>query len=209
MAALTPVIGAAYARVAHAISTIFLFNIAAAVSFPLIGHLLGMDPEAFGLFAGTAVNDMSSAVAVATAYGPAAVDDAVVVKLTRTLMIIALCLGLAVLAGPIRTTPSRLGSCTPALAQRERPHPDVMAAQRRERARVRREKGVLGGGRSLQTAGRPTRAVELDRCRRRWITSRFVPAKSDLSELMGGCWGAYADGGRRRSVDPDTPPGAE
>ncbi|MFE4581875.1 YeiH family protein [Streptomyces chartreusis] len=99
IAAVTPVIGAASAQVAYAISTIFLFNIAAVVVFPVIGHLIGMDPHAFGLFAGTAVNDMSSVVAVATAYGPAAVDDAVVVKLTRTLMIIPICLGLTVLAG--------------------------------------------------------------------------------------------------------------
>ncbi|MFJ3222929.1 YeiH family protein [Streptomyces sp. NPDC086783] len=99
IAAVTPVIGAASAEVAYAISTIFLFNIAAVVVFPLAGHVLGMDPQVFGLFAGTAVNDMSSVVAVATAFGPGAVDDAVVVKLTRTLMIIPVCLGLAFLAG--------------------------------------------------------------------------------------------------------------
>lgn len=99
IAAVTPVIGAASAEVAYAISTIFLFNIAAVVAFPVIGHLLGMGPDAFGLFAGTAVNDMSSVVAVASAYGPAAADDAVVVKLTRTLMIIPICLGLAILTG--------------------------------------------------------------------------------------------------------------
>ncbi|MFH9826387.1 YeiH family protein [Streptomyces bobili] len=107
IAAVTPVIGAASAQVAYAISTIFLFNIAAVVIFPLVGHLIGMDPEVFGLFAGTAVNDMSSVVAVATAYGPGAVDDAVVVKLTRTLMIIPVCLGLALLAGRrARSAPS-------------------------------------------------------------------------------------------------------
>jgi uncharacterized integral membrane protein (TIGR00698 family) len=99
IAAVTPVIGAAGIEVAYAISTIFLFNIAAVAIFPLIGHLLGMDPHSFGLFAGTAVNDMSSVVAVATAYGPGAVDHAVVVKLTRTLMIIPICLGLTLLAG--------------------------------------------------------------------------------------------------------------
>nr|WP_238427212.1 putative sulfate exporter family transporter [Streptomyces adustus] len=98
IAAVTPVIGAASAEVAYAISTIFLFNIAAVLVFPVLGHLLGMDPHAFGLFAGTAVNDMSSVVAVATAYGPSAIDDAVVVKLTRTLMIIPICLGLALWA---------------------------------------------------------------------------------------------------------------
>ncbi|GAA2250518.1 MULTISPECIES: YeiH family protein [Kitasatospora] len=98
IAAVTPVIGAAGAEVAYAVSTIFLFNIAAVLTFPALGHLLGLSQHAFGLFAGTAVNDMSSVVAAATTYGPAATDYAVVVKLTRTLLIIPICLGLAALA---------------------------------------------------------------------------------------------------------------
>ncbi|MGW3046117.1 YeiH family protein [Kitasatospora sp. NPDC001159] len=98
IAAVTPVIGAAGAEVAYAISTIFLFNIAAVLTFPALGHLLGLSQHAFGLFAGTAVNDMSSVVAAATTYGPAATDYAVVVKLTRTLLIIPICFGLAALA---------------------------------------------------------------------------------------------------------------
>jgi len=71
--------------------------VAAVLTFPALGHLLGMSDHAFGLFAGTAVNDMSSVVAAATTYGRAAADYAVVVKLTRTLMIIPICLGLAAL----------------------------------------------------------------------------------------------------------------
>ncbi|MGW4033770.1 YeiH family protein [Streptomyces sp. NPDC004838] len=97
IAAVTPVIGAAGTQVAYAISTVFVFNVAAVFVFPALGHLIGMDPQAFGVFAGTAVNDMSSVVAVASAYDPSAVDQAVVVKLTRTLMIIPICLGLAFL----------------------------------------------------------------------------------------------------------------
>ncbi|MFE1207280.1 YeiH family protein [Streptomyces sp. NPDC058762] len=97
IAAVTPVIGAASAEVAYAVSTIFLFNIAAVVTFPFLGHLLGMGQHAFGLFAGTAVNDMSSVVAAATTYGDEAGQYAVVVKLTRTLLIIPICLGLAAL----------------------------------------------------------------------------------------------------------------
>lgn len=95
IAAVTPVIGAVSVDVAYAISTIFLFNIAAVLTFPLIGHLLGLSQHAFGLFAGTAVNDMSSVVATATTYGQSAANFAVVVKLVRTLMIIPICLGLA------------------------------------------------------------------------------------------------------------------
>lgn len=95
IAAVTPVLGAAGIDVAYAISTIFLFNVAAVLLFPLLGHLLGLSQHAFGLFAGTAVNDMSSVVATATTYGAAAANFAVVVKLVRTLMIVPVALALA------------------------------------------------------------------------------------------------------------------
>jgi uncharacterized integral membrane protein (TIGR00698 family) len=98
IAAVSPVIEAASTDVAYAISTIFLFNIAAVLVFPLVGHAIGMSQQSFGLFAGTAVNDTSSVVATATTYGTAAANHAIVVKLVRTLMIIPICLGLAGLA---------------------------------------------------------------------------------------------------------------
>jgi len=97
IAAVTPVIGAASVEVAYAMSTIFVFNVAAVLAFPFIGHLLGLSQHAFGLFAGTAVNDMSSVVATGTTYGDGATNYAVVVKLTRTLLIIPICLGLTAL----------------------------------------------------------------------------------------------------------------
>ncbi|WP_399896250.1 YeiH family protein [Streptomyces sp. BBFR51] len=97
IAAVTPVIGAVSAEVAYAVSTIFLFNIAAVLVFPVLGHLLDMSQQAFGLFAGTAVNDTSSVVAAAATYGDEAGQYAVVVKLTRTLLIIPICLWLAAL----------------------------------------------------------------------------------------------------------------
>ena len=104
IAAAAPVIEAASTDVAYAISTIFLFNIAAVLAFPLLGHALGMSQQSFGLFAGTAVNDTSSVVATATTYGTAATSHAVVVKLVRTLMIIPICLGLAALTERRRRT---------------------------------------------------------------------------------------------------------
>lgn len=103
IAAVSPVIGAVSADVAYAVSTIFVFNIAAVVVFPLVGHALGMGQHAFGVFAGTAVNDTSSVVAAASTYGPGAADHAVVVKLVRTLMIVPIVLTLAVLVGRRRT----------------------------------------------------------------------------------------------------------
>ena len=97
IAAVTPVIEASSTDVAYAVSTIFLFNIAAVLAFPLLGHALGMSQHAFGLFAGTAVNDTSSVVATATTYGNSAASYAVVVKLVRTLMIIPICVALGAL----------------------------------------------------------------------------------------------------------------
>lgn len=97
IAATSPVIRARSATVAYAVSTIFCFNIAAVLLFPPLGHLLHLSQDAFGVFAGTAVNDTSSVVAAATTYGKEASDHAVVVKLVRTLMIIPITLGLGVL----------------------------------------------------------------------------------------------------------------
>ncbi len=114
IAAVSPVIEAASADVAYAISTIFLFNIAAVLVFPLLGHALGMSQQSFGLFAGTAVNDTSSVVATATAYGAAATTHAVVVKLVRTLMIIPICLGLAALTARQRPAGTPAAGAMPA-----------------------------------------------------------------------------------------------
>ena len=97
IAAVSPVIRARGTDIAYAITTIFCCNILAVLAFPPLGHLLGLDQHAFGVFAGTAVNDTSSVVAAATTYGSQAAHDAVVVKLTRTLMIVPICLGLAAL----------------------------------------------------------------------------------------------------------------
>jgi uncharacterized integral membrane protein (TIGR00698 family) len=83
--------------VAYAIGTIFTFNIAAVLLFPPIGHLLGLSAHSFGLWSGTAVNDTSSVVAAAASYGGGAASYAIVVKLTRSLMIIPIVMVLAAL----------------------------------------------------------------------------------------------------------------
>lgn len=68
IAAATAAIGAKRSSVAYALATIFTFNIVAVLTFPPLGHLMGMSPEAFGLWAGTAINDTSSVVAAGYAY---------------------------------------------------------------------------------------------------------------------------------------------
>lgn len=104
IAATAPVIEADDEEVAQAISVIFFFNVLAAFLFPWLGTLLGFPTEsgeAFGIFAGTAVNDTSSVTAVASTWdvmhglGAETLDKAVTVKLTRTLAIVPITLGLA------------------------------------------------------------------------------------------------------------------
>lgn len=100
IAATAPVIDADDKEIAQAISVIFLFNIVAALIFPTLGGMLGLSNEGFGLFAGTAVNDTSSVTAAASAWdgmhpGANTLDSATIVKLTRTLAIIPITLGLA------------------------------------------------------------------------------------------------------------------
>lgn len=95
IAAITPVIDAEQTEVGYAVTTIFLFNIAAVLIFPPLGRLLGLSHHSFGVFAGTAVNDLSSVVATASLYGAGSLHTAVIVKLTRTLMIVPICVALA------------------------------------------------------------------------------------------------------------------
>ena len=95
--AVSGVIGAVESEIAYAISTIFVFNVAAVLLFPPLGHALGLAAHPFGLWAGTAVNDTSSVVAAGYAYSHAAGDYALVVKLTRTLLIVPIVLALAAL----------------------------------------------------------------------------------------------------------------
>lgn len=118
IAAISPVIRAKSADIAYAISTVFLFNILAVLLFPAVGHALGMSPHSFGLFAGTAVNDTSSVVAAASVFSASALGFAVVVKLVRTLMIIPISVGLAVMEGrrsgeAERLTPARVIKLVP------------------------------------------------------------------------------------------------
>lgn len=88
IAAVSGVIDAEDTDIAFAMSATFIFDMVMIVLFPIMGQALGMSDVAFGLWAGTAVNDTSSVVATGYAFSEAAGDYATMVKLTRTLSII-------------------------------------------------------------------------------------------------------------------------
>ncbi len=88
VAAIAPVIDADDKDVAFAMSSTFLFDMVMIAIYPIMGRLLGLNDIAFGIWAGTSVNDTASVVASGYAFSEAAGDFATMVKLTRTIAII-------------------------------------------------------------------------------------------------------------------------
>ena len=93
IAALAPVLRARAEEIAYSVTVVFFFNMIAVFLFPVLGHLMGLSDNGFGIWAGTAVNDTSAVVAAGFAYGPEAGSVATIVKLTRTTLIIPLVIG--------------------------------------------------------------------------------------------------------------------
>ena len=88
VAAIAPVIEAEDKDIAFAMSSTFLFDMVMVALYPIMGKALGMSDIAYGIWAGTSVNDTASVVASGYAFSEAAGDFATMVKLTRTIAII-------------------------------------------------------------------------------------------------------------------------
>ncbi len=88
IAAIAPTIDADDKDIAFAMSSTFLFDMVMVALYPLMGMWLGMSDIAYGIWAGTSVNDTASVVASGYAFSEAAGDIAMMVKLTRTVAII-------------------------------------------------------------------------------------------------------------------------
>ena len=71
----------------YAIALVTLFGSISIFFLPIIGHLFGMGNVRFGLWGGSAVHDVAQVVATATAYSQESLKGAVIVKLTRVLLL--------------------------------------------------------------------------------------------------------------------------
>lgn len=98
-----PIIEAQKEEIAFAVTTIFFFNMVAVVVYPLLGHLLALPDATFGIWAGAAIHDTSSVMAASLAYSEPAGRAAMVVKLTRTLMLVPLALVFGIMAHRYRS----------------------------------------------------------------------------------------------------------
>jgi uncharacterized integral membrane protein (TIGR00698 family) len=102
IAAVSSVIEPEEAEVALSIAIVFFYNIVAVIVFPPIGHALHLAQDAFGIWAGTAINDTSSVVAAGYAYGREAGDHATIVKLTRATLILPIVAAIALWQARVR-----------------------------------------------------------------------------------------------------------
>ena len=87
IAAMAPVIDAEDADIAVALATVFSLNAVALLVFPLLGHLIGLSEDQFGLWAALAIHDTSSVVGAASTFGATALAVGTTVKLARAIWI--------------------------------------------------------------------------------------------------------------------------
>lgn len=89
ISALGPIIRANENQIAFGISVVFFLDMITIILYPMLGQMLQLSPEAFGVLAGTAINDTSSVLAAGDIYSKlvhsdTAYETASIVKLTRT-----------------------------------------------------------------------------------------------------------------------------
>ena len=88
IATLAPTIKARSEQLAVCLAIVFVLNAVAVITFPLIGDVLGMTQEAFGVWAALAIHDTASVVAAAAQYGDQSLQVATTLKILRMLCLI-------------------------------------------------------------------------------------------------------------------------
>ncbi|GER22795.1 membrane protein [Zafaria cholistanensis] len=100
--AMSAATGATRREAAAPVAMVTLCGTLAILVLPVAGTLLGLAPEDFGFWAGASVHDVGQVVATAQTAGTAALAAAVVVKLTRVLMLAPMVLAVSA-AGRLRS----------------------------------------------------------------------------------------------------------
>jgi len=96
IAAVGPIAEANEEEMAIALGSVFILNSVALFLFPVIGYLLHLNQEQFGLWSALAIHDTSSVVGATAKYGPTALAVGTTIKLARALWIVPLSLVTAV-----------------------------------------------------------------------------------------------------------------
>src|ERR1700761_6636443 len=92
IAAISPITEANEREISVSMGTVFVLNSIALLTFRMIGHLLHLSQNQFGLWAALAIHDTSSVVGAAAKYGKDSLAIGTTVKLARALWIVPLSL---------------------------------------------------------------------------------------------------------------------
>ena len=95
IAAANGVIDADEDEVAFSVALVTLFGTVAIVTLPPLQGALGLDDEQFGAWVGASVHDVAQVVATSSTAGSVALATAIVVKLTRVMLLAPLIAGIA------------------------------------------------------------------------------------------------------------------
>ncbi|ALM51524.1 YeiH family protein [Halomonas huangheensis] len=76
------------AAASMAVATVVLFGSVAMLAYPLLHAWLGVDEQLFGIYIGATIHEVAQVVAAGDAVGPAALTNAVIVKLMRVMMLV-------------------------------------------------------------------------------------------------------------------------
>ncbi len=88
IAAVSPVARANREQTSYAVALVALFGTLSIAVFPAVAAWLVLDQVTAGSWVGAGVHDVAQVVATASIIGPIALDAAVVIKLTRVLMLV-------------------------------------------------------------------------------------------------------------------------
>lgn len=100
VAAVSPAIRAESEEISVSLGTIFILNSVALFVFPVLGHLLGLSENQFGIWSAIAIHDTSSVVGASAKFGDEALQIATTIKLARALWIAPIALLFAFLYRP-------------------------------------------------------------------------------------------------------------
>jgi uncharacterized integral membrane protein (TIGR00698 family) len=95
IAAISPTINAKREETAYAVGLVTAFGTISIAVLPILAQLLGLTNEQAGAWSGAAVHDVGQVIAAAEVIGGSALTVAIIIKLTRMLMLVPMLIGLS------------------------------------------------------------------------------------------------------------------
>ncbi|MGB3519136.1 MAG: YeiH family protein [Elainellaceae cyanobacterium] len=92
--ATNPVIQGSEEDMTYAIATITGFGTLAMITYPLLGNLMQLSPQAFGIWCGASVHEVAQVIAIAFQQGMISGELATVTKLSRILLVLPMIMSL-------------------------------------------------------------------------------------------------------------------